>query len=141
MKKVFLVDKPMGKPRMTRRDAWQMASGNPRACVARWFAYKDTLKYQARDGFTVPESNYILTFLLPVPRSWSETKKEAHHLQPHQSRPDKDNLEKGFLDALCSEDAHIWSGLVIKRWVNSVQGQIVIEWDPTGKKQLGFIDG
>lgn len=28
--------------------------------------------------------------------------------KPHQSKPDKDNLERALLDALFEDDAHIW---------------------------------
>ncbi len=36
--------------------------------------------------------------------------------QPHQSRPDKDNLEKAVQDALCKEDNYIWDSRVTKVW-------------------------
>ena len=45
--------------------------------------------------------------------------------QPHQQTPDKDNLEKALLDALCPDgDARIWDGRVTKRW--GYKGQIII---------------
>ena len=110
---------PMGAVRQTRADAWRK-----RDCVLRYRAYRDELRRKAR-GFVVPECDYHLHFFLPIPESWSAKKKLASEGQPHQSKPDKDNLEKAFLDALLEEDSRIWDGRVTKRW--SAKPRIEIE--------------
>lgn len=110
----------MGKPRMTRADAWKK-----RSCVLRYWAYKDELNKWAKTlHFTMPESHYHLVFYLPMPPSWSAKKRADMLGKPHQGKPDKDNLEKGFLDSLCAEDSGIWDGRVSKYW--SKVGEITI---------------
>lgn len=111
---------PVPKPRMTRADAWKK-----RPAVERYWAYKDQLVIEALgQDFTVPEANYHLTFHLPMPKSWSKKRRAEMVGRPHQQKPDKDNLEKGFLDALCDEDEHIYDGRVTKLW--SERGRIVL---------------
>jgi len=44
--------------------------------------------------------------------------------QPHQVRPDKDNLEKSLLDAVFSEDCTVWDSRVTKLWGEA--GAIII---------------
>ena len=107
------------KPRMTRADSWKK-----RACVQRYWAYKDELRLLLGKDFVMPESDYHLIFYLPMPKSWSEKKKAEFQETPHQSRPDKDNLEKAFLDAVCEEDSQIWDGRVTKLWGD--EGRIIL---------------
>jgi Holliday junction resolvase RusA-like endonuclease len=100
---------PVPKPRMTRSDAWKQ-----RTAVVKFWAYKDQLK-TALKAEDIPDS-YHLIFTLPMPASWSRKKRSAMLNQPHRSRPDKDNLEKGFLDAMFEEDSAVWDGRVSKVW-------------------------
>ncbi len=111
---------PMGKPRMVRSDKWKK-----RDCVERYWAFKDDLK-KVVGRFQIPESGYHLKFFLPMPESWSKRKKAQMAGKPHQQVPDKDNLEKAFLDALCEKDCHIWNGEVSKFW--DYEGRIEIEF-------------
>jgi len=105
---IFDVD-PIGKPRMTQRDKWMK-----RPAVIRYHAYRDTVRWIAKD-WAPPERDYWLLFTIAMPSSWSERKRAAHLGQPHQQTPDKDNLEKAFLDCF-GEDCHIWDGRVSKIW-------------------------
>ena len=41
---------------------------------------------------------------------------------PHQQKPDKDNLEKGLLDAVLDEDCRVWDSRITKIWGD--QGKI-----------------
>jgi Holliday junction resolvase RusA-like endonuclease len=126
--KVFNVT-PVPKPRMTRRDGWTMAIGRrhkARKCVLDWLCYREEIQWQA-EGFEMPESGYHVIFVLPMPRSWSPKKRQEMEGQPHQSEkgPDKDNLEKALLDALCpGGDAHIWDGRPTKVW--GYEGMVII---------------
>ena len=56
---------------------------------------------------------------------WSKKKKHEMDGKPHQSRPDKDNLEKALLDAIYEEDSHVWDSRVTKVW--GYYGAIVID--------------
>ena len=108
---------PVSKPRMTQRDRFAK-----RACVTRYWEYKDKLR-QLYTAAQLPEC-YHLIFVMPMPKSWSKRKRSEMLGQPHQSKPDKDNLEKGFLDALLEDDAAVWDGRVSKIWGYS--GRILI---------------
>ena len=107
---------PIPKPRMTQRDKWKK-----RPVVLRYFAYRDEVKAK---GVFLPESNYHVIFILPMPKSWSKKKKALHKHQPHQQTPDKDNLEKALLDAVFKDDSKIWDGRVSKIWGDT--GAIVV---------------
>lgn len=107
---------PLAKPRMTRSDKWKQ-----RKCVMEYRAYKDALRPY---WITLPDV-YKVTFYLPMPASWSEKKKQMMENLPHRNKPDKDNLEKGLLDALLIDDAHVWSGWAEKRWARTGAIEIV----------------
>ena len=46
--------------------------------------------------------------------------------KPHQQKPDKDNLEKALLDALCEDDSYIYDGRVSKYWSDAGYIEIYI---------------
>lgn len=119
MQKTFYVE-PVAKPRMTQRDKWKK-----RPCVQKYYAFKDQLNEQKND-FVMPESNYWIIFYITMPKSWSQAKKLRMCGMPHKQKPDKDNIEKAFLDALCKEDSNIWDGRTTKRW--AAVGYIDIFW-------------
>ena len=99
---------PCPKPRQTRSDKWKQ-----RPSVMRYRAFKDEIRLH---GVTLPVAGWHVTFIMPMPRSWSESKKRVYDGMPHQQRPDKDNLEKALLDALFEDDSMVWDGRVTKRW-------------------------
>jgi Holliday junction resolvase RusA-like endonuclease len=122
----FIELAPVPEPRQSRRDAW-----NPRECVIRYREFCDDLNLLFKAS-ELPE-NYLLVFYLPMPKSWSKKKKTQFYLTPHQQKPDRDNLEKAFLDGLFSkyhnldgnfDDSHVWDGRTIKLWSN--QGAIAV---------------
>ncbi len=116
MTKEYLIT-PVPKPRMTRSDKWKK-----RDCVVRYYAFKDEVQ---ANKITLPESDYHVTFILPMPKSWSKKKKQEMNGKPHQQKPDKDNLEKALLDAIFDDDCKIWDGRVTKLW--GEVGKIVIK--------------
>lgn len=103
------------KPRMTQRDKWL---NPPRECVANYRRYSTNVRiFAARQRFAMPACAYLLLFLFEFPARWSKKKKTQFMGQPHTSKPDKDNLEKGILDALLPDnDAGVWDGRVTKLW-------------------------
>ena len=107
---------PVPKPRMTQRDRW-----SKREPVLNYLAFKDECKLK---GVTIPECNYHVIFVIPMPKSWSNKKRGEMKGKPHQQRPDKDNLEKGLLDAVLKEDCRVWDGRATKIWGET--GQIII---------------
>ncbi|POP41757.1 RusA family crossover junction endodeoxyribonuclease [Superficieibacter electus] len=107
---------PMGKPRMTRADKWKK-----RDVVLRYRAFCDEVRL---NGLVMPETGGHITFVIPMPASWSQKKRAAMKGQAHQQKPDADNMLKALMDALFTDDAHIWAVRVTKRWGET--GQILI---------------
>jgi len=66
-----------------------------------------------------------LVFLLPMPPSWGKAKRARMRHTPHKQRPDVDNLCKSVLDALLSEDSHVWNIKAKKLW--SITGAIIVK--------------
>lgn len=100
--------KPCPKPRMTQSDRWKK-----RPCVLRYFEFKDKVREL---DITIPESNFHVIFWIEMPKSWSKKKKKEMAGNPHQQRPDKDNLEKSLFDAILDEDCRVWDSRTTKRW-------------------------
>ena len=70
---------PNTKPRMTQSDKWKK-----RPCVLQYRAFKDEVRLHK---VVLPESHHV-TFVVPMPSSWSLKKQKAHYGKPHQQRPD-----------------------------------------------------
>lgn len=108
---------PVPAPRMTRRDKYAQ-----RPAVKRYFAFRDKCRLKR---LKVPTNGAHVTFVIPMPKSWSAKKKAAHLNKPHQTTPDADNLLKALLDAVYADDRSVWDIRVTKIW--GVIGQIVID--------------
>ena len=111
---IYLPVTPYGKPRMTRRDQWAK-----RPAVIRYRAFCDAVRAAWPAGVPYPAAGAHVTFWLPMPKSWSKRKRDAMRGQPHQQKPDRDNLEKALMDAMCEDDAHVWDGRTTKRWADT----------------------
>jgi Holliday junction resolvase RusA-like endonuclease len=98
----------MGAVRQVARDRF-----NPSDAVKRYRSYRDEVRLR---GVEVPTEFFHLVFVLGMPASWSKRKRAEHVGQPHRSKPDKDNLEKGITDAIFGEDKGLWDGRVTKLW-------------------------
>lgn len=105
---------PQPKPRMVHSDKWKK-----RPCVMRYWAYKDELRWAVLGSHmlnkNLPDAFTVL-FVCVMPKSWSKKKKEEFNGRPHSSRPDVDNLLKGFMDALYEEDSGVWKVSAAKVW-------------------------
>jgi len=87
----------------------------------RYRAFADEVRLK---GVTVESGDHI-TFVMPMPKSWSEKKKTSMLAMPHQQKPDWDNLAKALCDAVHADDSHLWQMTVTKLW--GVSGMIIIE--------------
>lgn len=108
---------------MVRSDKWKK-----RTVTNNYWAFKAELKLKANlAGLkTLPDEITSITFVVPMPGSWSEKKKQKYHGMPHTQRPDLDNFLKGLQDCLCTEDSHIWRiRNLTKIWGR--KGQLIIE--------------
>lgn len=110
---------PFGKPRMTRSDKWKQ-----RPPVLRYRLFCDEVRLH---NIKLPESGAHVTFILPMPASWSKKKRAEMDGKPHQQKPDFDNLMKALMDALFDDDSHIWDARVSKIW--GEQGAIIVQED------------
>jgi len=108
---------PVSKPRMTQKDRWAK-----RIPVQRYWAFKDEVRLKK---IVVKECGSTVTFCLPMPQSWSKKKRDAMRGQPHQQKPDIDNLLKALLDAIFDEDERVWSISCSKKWAD--EGSIIVE--------------
>ncbi|QKN82210.1 RusA family crossover junction endodeoxyribonuclease [Scandinavium goeteborgense] len=108
---------PIGKPRMTVRDKWKQ-----RPPVMRYRAFCDEVRLH---DIQIAPANVHIIFIIPMPKSWSQKKRNQMDGQPHQQKPDIDNLTKSLLDALFDDDSHIWDVRTSKVWGEA--GQIIIE--------------
>lgn len=112
----------VAKPRMTRRDKWL---NPPRPIVLAYRTYCDNLRILTRySGYHLGEQLRI-TFVFPMPQSWSKKKQKEMEGLPHKQTPDLDNLIKGFTDALTDDDAAIWNIAAVKLW--GKEGVILVE--------------
>ena len=110
---------PVPKPRMTQRDKWAK-----RPCVLRYRAFADECRLC---NVRLHADGSMVTFVLPMPKSWSAKKREAMDRQPHEQKPDLSNLIKALEDALMVDDSAIHTMAARKVWGES--GQIWIrEW-------------
>lgn len=110
MEEITLLVDPCPKPRMTRSDKWKK-----RPCVMKYRAFADELRYQAKLNDYEPGTSLSLRFVIPMPKSWSKTKKKEMLGTPHKQRPDLDNLLKAFKDALLKEDSHVHTYVSISK--------------------------
>lgn len=108
---------PVPKPRMTRADRWK-----ERPATTKYWRYKDALKAEVRGEL---EPRFMVTFRIPMPKSWSKKKRAEMLGKPHQQRPDVDNLAKAFMDALCKEDGYVYDIRARKFWADC--GSIELE--------------
>ncbi len=119
---------PTRAPRMTMRDRWtNVEKGKGRPVVLQYFRYRDDLR-QFLPGYRLPD-RLDITFLIPMPKSWSNKKKAELVGAPHQDTPDIDNLVKGFMDAFNRDehgdrltDCHVYAITAEKYWAE--QGSI-----------------
>lgn len=121
MEKIFEYSgKPVAKPRMVRSDKYKR-----RPVVMNYWAFKDRIIRQAKEkGFKLANA-YMVTFVMPMPESLSEKKKQEYDGKPHQVRPDVDNMLKAVNDCLLSEDSAVYFVVAKKVWGR--EGKIILE--------------
>lgn len=112
---------PVAYVRQTQSDRWKK-----RPSVLRYRAFRDEVAHKIKE---LPMDFFHVVFILPVPASWSQKRKLATIGRPHLGRPDKDNLEKGLIDAVYrfGDDGHVWNTASTKLWGGT--GAIIIADD------------
>jgi len=107
--------------------------------IEKYNQYKiDLLALCKSKSFVLPAQGLCITYFIPVPKSWSNKKKNLYHGTLHQSTPDIDNLMKATFDSLTHEDKYVGHlGSICKRWVNFEEGYIEFEIIEPVLKQIG----
>lgn len=106
---------PMGAPRANQGKSWFARGKN-------YMMFKDKLREEIeRVGFKVKNGYLDLIFCMPIPNiergsKRSVREKVSRHGQPHRQKPDVDNILKGFMDAMFTDDAMIYRVTAIKVW-------------------------
>lgn len=109
MKQVVIPVPACAKPRMTRSAKWA-----PTEAQQKYWDFKADLL--ALGYGNPPVGGLHIHFVIGMPRSWSQKKKDTMNGTPHQQTPDVDNLHKGLLDALMKEDKEVWDHHITKWW-------------------------
>ncbi len=107
---------PVAKPRMTRADKWWK-----RPATAKYWHFVDLCRL---NRVILPCFGAHVTFILPMPESWSKKKRAAMDGKPHMIRPDLSNLVKAIEDAIYREDSVIYDLWATKIW--GKEGKIII---------------
>jgi Holliday junction resolvase RusA-like endonuclease len=123
----------LGKLRMVHSDKWykrNLRSSDPKKqrrarLVERHMNWKTAVQWEAKRVRMKLTNTVAAEFHMPIPKSY--TKKEKRELpgQPHQKKPDADNMLKGLIDALVDNDSHIWLKIAWKVYTDG-PGKIVI---------------
>lgn len=91
MDQIKIKVKPQGYKRMSRKSVWKYKD---------YHDYMNTIRETCQKARFEPGDALSLDFYIPMPKSWSKKKKAEMEFEPHQNRPDLDNLVKAVLDAL-----------------------------------------
>jgi Holliday junction resolvase RusA-like endonuclease len=121
---------PMGAPRLSQSDKWKTNPNHAdpnkrqRKVVTNYFNYKNLLTHQSQlMNFELGQVLDAL-YLIPMPDSWSNKKKERMNGMPCKVKPDTDNITKGIKDTFRKNDSDIWFEKAEKRW--AFKGSIII---------------
>jgi len=108
---------PVPKPRMSNSDRWRK-----RPATAKYWHFVDLCRLNRVE---LPCFGAHVTFILPMPKSWSKKKRATQNGKPHMSRPDLSNILKALEDAIYQEDSVIYDIHIEKRW--GIEGKIIVK--------------
>ena len=123
---------PVGKPRMTQSSKWIHKKPSHTLTKSQLAHLKALEKYRAfADELRLKCNLYGVKlvdrlqceFYIKMPESWSKKKKLKMRGEPHQSKPDIDNICKAVMDSLLKDDSVIYRIQASKYWGND--GSIV----------------
>lgn len=121
---------PFGAVRLTQSDKWKTNPNHldpkkrQRESVTRYYAFKDAIRLQANMMKLELADAFEAVYLIPMPDSWSDKKKERKNKTICQVKPDTDNITKAIKDTLKKSDSSVWCENAQKRW--AYHGSIII---------------
>lgn len=110
---------PVGKPRMTKRDKWQV-----RPCVATYRAWCDVARLSVLHRTT---KLLLTTPTVLTVKAYFDSGK-VHRCGPHTVKADLDNVCKAVMDALFVNDQMIYELHATKLWCDGGPPRVVVEW-------------
>lgn len=120
--------KPLGAPRMTRRDRWAK-----RGVVVKYMDWRNSLeaiRKKLPDAKFVKSLSWVAYFEPPTTIEKRKlTKQERLELlgEAHRAKPDRDNIDKALLDGLFpQDDKAISAGGVCKLWGSPARTEVEI---------------
>lgn len=112
---------------MTQADKWAK-----RPPVLRYFAFREEVRL---NKIKIPEYGAHVIFVMPMPNSWSQKKKDSLRGQAHQQKPDVDNLCKSLLDSIFDNDCAVWDIRTTKIWGDKGEIRIRSEEEDDDEKE------
>lgn len=113
----------MGKPTMTRADAWKQ-----RDCVLRYRAWCDALRRVIPNPPPAETVNTLwVTARFAMPDQWGKKRKAATLETLRRIKPDGDNILKSICDALWDQDQKLGDIFISRKWGIVDETSIVIE--------------
>jgi Holliday junction resolvase RusA-like endonuclease len=86
-----------------------------------------------------PAENIWWKFFIPMPKSWSQKKRNKHNFEKHLSKPDRGNLEKSVEDSLSVKDQVNWDSRASKFWSETGYIEIHIGALPEAKGYSPYV--
>lgn len=115
--------KPVGKPRMTRADAWKK-----RPAVLRYWDWSNKAKACLPKDADLSSVGIIkIRAYMAFPKTYSKNKRESLKGQPHLLRPDRGNITKGVEDSIFKNDSQLWKSDEEKRWEDGHGPRVEVE--------------
>ena len=108
--------------------------------IAQYEAVKQLREHAELTGFVMPEDDFSIVCMMPMPKSWTKKKKRAMAYQLHKQKPDADNAAKLVIDAMFQDgstagrfrnDSCVSSFMPVKYYVPDgvAPGYKIIEFD------------
>ena len=105
---------PIPYARMTRFSKWNKQS-------KKYTQYKQYIQLMVKKEKFELSNRLSINFYIPMAKSWTKKKRFQMAYEPHQQKPDLDNLVKGLLDSLfqyCGGDHAVCEIRATKYWAD-----------------------
>lgn len=108
--------------------------------IAQYEATKELKRLADELDFVMPEDDFCIVGMFPMPKSWTKKKKDDMSYRLHKSKPDADNISKFLLDSMFKDgsrsarfrnDSCVSSYMVVKYYIPDGQepGISIIEFE------------
>lgn len=102
---------PFTAPRMVKSDKWKK-----RPVVVKYFQNRNNLKLFLIKHKLELTDVLDIVFVVEMPKSWSNKKRDNMRYRLHKQRPDRDNFLKAYQDTFGGDDGFVADGRTVKIW-------------------------